>query len=383
MKKENFQRGITLIALVVTIIVLIILAGVSINMIVGDNGIIIQAQKAAEDTKQAQEKESIQLAILENELSGTELQIGTTLYSKTLANGNRWHILTNKNDGTPYGDGWIYIPENTSISNFGQTTQNWLVYSQTGEMIAINMDDYIETYYGMNLAVTDGLLLNVDPVNMQDANSWGEGVTLYGVTPGDGYGYNGDAILFDGENDYIEIYADTPIDTGFTFEFYGKSENNINMLSKTILGDEENYGHRFRINWGGNWFRASFSGENSQSDWMTGGNATHWIEKWFDFNFNVEDGNYFTLTADFQNNTISLYLNGEFLDSTVCSHDWIISGDLTNSAIPFTIGLTVSGAKYTENYSAMELYACRLYDRVLTDEEITNNYETTVAYREQ
>ena len=184
-------------------------------------------------------------------------------------------------------------------------------------------------------------------------------------------------------NDYIEIYADTPIEEGFTFEFYGKAENNINMLSKTILGDEENYGHRFRINWEGNWFRASFSGENSQSDWMTGGNATHWIEKWFDFNFNVEDGNYFTLTADFQNNTISLYLNGEFLDSTVCSHDWIISGDLTNSAIPFTIGLTVSGAKYTENYSAMELYACRLYDRVLTDEEITNNYETTVAYREQ
>ena len=103
MKNENFQRGITLIALVVTIIILIILAGVSIAMVVGDNGIITQAQKAAEDTKLAQEKEAISLAILENELSGTELEIGTTLYSKTLANGNRWHILTNKNDGTPYG----------------------------------------------------------------------------------------------------------------------------------------------------------------------------------------------------------------------------------------------------------------------------------------
>ena len=43
-------RGITLVALVVTIIILIILAGVSINMVVGDNGIITQAQRAAKET---------------------------------------------------------------------------------------------------------------------------------------------------------------------------------------------------------------------------------------------------------------------------------------------------------------------------------------------
>ena len=42
-KKEN---GITLIALVITIIVLLILAGVSIAMLTGDNGILTQAQNA-------------------------------------------------------------------------------------------------------------------------------------------------------------------------------------------------------------------------------------------------------------------------------------------------------------------------------------------------
>ena len=86
-KQKNKQRGITLISLVVTIIVLIILAGVSINMIVGENGIITQAQKVAEDTKQAQEKEMISLAMLEIEMGNTELEIGTPLYSKTVANG--------------------------------------------------------------------------------------------------------------------------------------------------------------------------------------------------------------------------------------------------------------------------------------------------------
>ena len=42
------ERGITLIALVITIIVLLILAGVSISMLTGENGILTQAQTAKE-----------------------------------------------------------------------------------------------------------------------------------------------------------------------------------------------------------------------------------------------------------------------------------------------------------------------------------------------
>ena len=62
-KQKNKQRGITLIALIVTIIVLIILAGVSISMVVGDNGIITQAQKAKQETEIKSDEEKIRLAI--------------------------------------------------------------------------------------------------------------------------------------------------------------------------------------------------------------------------------------------------------------------------------------------------------------------------------
>ena len=48
------SKGITLIALVVTIIVLIILAGVSISLVLGDNGIVTKAKLAKEQTEQAQ-----------------------------------------------------------------------------------------------------------------------------------------------------------------------------------------------------------------------------------------------------------------------------------------------------------------------------------------
>ena len=40
------QRGITLIALVVTIVILLILAGISLNIVLGNNGIITKAQEA-------------------------------------------------------------------------------------------------------------------------------------------------------------------------------------------------------------------------------------------------------------------------------------------------------------------------------------------------
>ena len=55
-------KGITLIALVITIIVLLILAGVSIAMLTGENGILTQAQRSKEQTSIAEEKELIALA---------------------------------------------------------------------------------------------------------------------------------------------------------------------------------------------------------------------------------------------------------------------------------------------------------------------------------
>ena len=57
------QKGITLIALVITIIVLLILAGVSIAMLTGSNGILTQANRAGEATREADIKEAISLAV--------------------------------------------------------------------------------------------------------------------------------------------------------------------------------------------------------------------------------------------------------------------------------------------------------------------------------
>ena len=57
------QKGITLIALVITIIVLLILAAVSIAMLTGDNGILSNAQKAQTETVTKSNEEVLKLAV--------------------------------------------------------------------------------------------------------------------------------------------------------------------------------------------------------------------------------------------------------------------------------------------------------------------------------
>ena len=66
-KYRDFERhkGITLIALIITIIVLLILVGITIGTITGDNGLIKKAQKAKENTEISNEKEVVEKAVVQ------------------------------------------------------------------------------------------------------------------------------------------------------------------------------------------------------------------------------------------------------------------------------------------------------------------------------
>ena len=55
--KEKNVKGITLVALVITIIILLILAGITIMALTGDNGLFTRAQQAKNKTIEGQEKE--------------------------------------------------------------------------------------------------------------------------------------------------------------------------------------------------------------------------------------------------------------------------------------------------------------------------------------
>ena len=63
-QKNQKENGITLIALVITIIVLLILAGVTIATLTGGNGILTRATDASERTIEASVEEQVQLAVV-------------------------------------------------------------------------------------------------------------------------------------------------------------------------------------------------------------------------------------------------------------------------------------------------------------------------------
>ena len=147
-QNQKFNQGITLVALVVTIVVLLILSSVSLNLVLGDNGIIVKAKEAAETTAAAQEKEAMERNLLEKELEnslstpaveptdGVKIPTGFYYVGGTKASGIV--ISDNKNDKNKYrnqkvvgtdllGNQYVWIPcttDNTS-SDLQYTRTEW------------------------------------------------------------------------------------------------------------------------------------------------------------------------------------------------------------------------------------------------------------------
>ena len=96
--KTKEMKGITLVALVVTIVVLLILAGVSINTVLGDDGIIKKAKEAAETTKQASAEEEMNRLVLEYQLATNDETLESFLQEKVTE--GRIDGVTDNGDGT-------------------------------------------------------------------------------------------------------------------------------------------------------------------------------------------------------------------------------------------------------------------------------------------
>ena len=72
-KKILKEKGITLIALVVTIIILLILAGVTLNIALSDGGLFSKTQEASDKYKQAQEDEELEIEKIEYAVEGKDI----------------------------------------------------------------------------------------------------------------------------------------------------------------------------------------------------------------------------------------------------------------------------------------------------------------------
>ena len=85
-EKLKERNGITLIALVITIIVLLILAGVTIASITGENGILSKATNARDNNAKASAEERVKTEVLGSYGSGVRIDIWTHLMRGCIIN---------------------------------------------------------------------------------------------------------------------------------------------------------------------------------------------------------------------------------------------------------------------------------------------------------
>ena len=97
MEKTKEVRGITIISLVVTIVVLLILAGVSISTLVGENGVVDNAKKIQNDTYYQIASEEVNQLVLEHKLTKKDETLEEFLTSKV---PSRIDGVTRKDDNT-------------------------------------------------------------------------------------------------------------------------------------------------------------------------------------------------------------------------------------------------------------------------------------------
>ena len=151
----NNKKGITLIALVVTVVVLIILAGVSINAVLGDNGIIKKANQAASVTKEAEVKEAINRTILEFYLTNDYETLEDFLKAKVTE--GKIDSVTKNADGTltvKKGEYSVTVENKTNSSGGSSSGGSTGGETQTPE-ITVGEVKVVANSNGTGSAITD------------------------------------------------------------------------------------------------------------------------------------------------------------------------------------------------------------------------------------
>ena len=211
-KKIIMQRntkGITLIALVVTVIVLIILAGVSISLVLGENGIVNKAKKAKENTELAKTEEETMLNELAKQIeegtsggttnppvekseieksrdAGTYMTAPTTLKD---SNGNSIKVPQGfkiaEDSGINVTEG-IVIEDNDIIDGIGNNRGNQYVWipvgtgikKADGSSVDITLGRYTFANGTSNKAEDGTVLTKGTPILQQNAENYADEVLI-------------------------------------------------------------------------------------------------------------------------------------------------------------------------------------------------------------
>ncbi len=172
--KQKGNRGITLIALVITIIVLLILAGISIATLTGENGVLTKANTAKRNTEKASVEEQVQLAVLGSYDTNGRLNIDKIKEELRKIQGTV--TITDTNGGFPItvtvDEESFIINENGKVEPVGQNptvdqSSIKITLKDGGEIPSDGVEEGIELKIIFTASMEDGTITNVAPGTLQ------------------------------------------------------------------------------------------------------------------------------------------------------------------------------------------------------------------------
>ena len=492
MKRKFNNNGITLVSLVITIIIMLILAGVSLSMVTGDSSVLGQAKKTAflqeiagykeelaisflddalhakkkidKSTITARDKDTLKLYIpsmkeedfddymiiagelyyvgddefeievcqeqgyitkepgesaeefadgleetameaiilqmsggekfMTKEEDGKIVEAGTPLTKKTSASGfgnagGSWRIITELKDDkvvSTYADGWYYVKAGTKIETLGKLKYSYIINYTTKKAVRFDSNKHSIIASNGSLAVDDDLVYIADPTNMTDgsSSSWGDAI-LHGFT---GTEYNEDntvksgwtdtAFITDGQNDRVELKSDANFDNGITIEFYGKIlKNNPSSKYEMIFTKGESSDLNKVITLG--------LDEDIDTAWFGYNGHRHWNVPSYDSK--LSQGKQFFISYRISGNDTKgkMYINNEPLTTlnpknNYGTNTWEKIKEMFNDkSKSFYFGYG-RGTSDIVIHSNIAINTIRVYNRYLSDDELTANYNATVSY---
>lgn len=281
-KKEIIrkERGITLVSLVITIIILLILAGVALSFILGENGLIEKSKNGVSKYKEAAENETTQLESFEEEfrtlMGEPKIPEGFEHIDGTVETG---YVIRDKNKGNEF----VWVPVDTNKFEL----EKWNNRYELGES-AYHEDTNNATYKAMRDSVmknggfyvgryelgVEGGTLNVNPSNVYEGGRWtteGQAVIKENAVP-----YN-----YINQTKAIEVSRD--LYEGKSYLLYGVQWDAIMKWLKSsgydVANDSSGWGNCSDSEFEFKGWYVDFSGEVLNGNQLNWKNATTQITK--------------------------------------------------------------------------------------------------------
>ncbi len=332
------NKGVTLISLAITIIVLLILAGVTIGSITDKKGILKEAESSSAEV----ERESI-IEKIEADLYNEKIKTGKKPTKSELKK-----IIEDKGYSESIGED-SFVSKNTNYTINYDEILGWGGYIEDGLVLHLDAID--------NIGEGDSKHSNTSNI-WRDLSGNGNDATLTNINQSDAEsGWSDNCLKLDGIDDYAVINDSAtmkPTDQTIEIVFNrtGRATNSVDGRAIVF------------VRWHGYTVELNNINSNNQFDTSYGRTANvGGAHEYLHSKKNVMLNHIYHVGATNENNLSKIYVNSIYDNEKEQIVDTYSQMNKTN------IG------RYDNTYTKGNIYSIRMYNRALTQEEITHNYE--------